>query len=143
MPPKHSPKRQGEWAEVRFLEQCFRRQLNVSKPFGDNTQYDFITDSAGFLRRVQVKSVSRLSGSSYRVTLGRGGGRKRGYSLRDADLLAAYVFPCDTWYLIPIAAVAGKKSIRLLPLHAASGKYEGFRNSWSLLRPNRQSGTRR
>jgi len=69
----HSSKHQGEWAEVRFLDQAFRRGLHVSKPYGDNTAYDFIVDSRSRLTRVQVKSVSRLDGDSFRITVSHGG----------------------------------------------------------------------
>ena len=128
-----SSKHQGEWAEVRFLDQAFRRGLRVSKPYGDNTAYDFIVDSSGRLTRVQVKSVSLLDGDSFRITASHGGGRKRGYQSRDVDFIAAYVIPCDAWYLIPVRTVAGLKSIRLCPHRASHRRHEKFRNRWDLL----------
>ena len=130
-----SPKRQGEWVEVCFATQVMRRGLQVSKPFGDSTPYDFIVDSGAGLLRVQVKSVSRLQGNSFRLTLSHGGGAKVGYFPSEIDFLAAYVIPCDAWYLIPIAHVAGRKSVRLCPHRPSHRRYEHFRNAWSLLSP--------
>ena len=128
-----SSKHQGEWAEVRFLDQAFRRGLHVSKPYGDNTAYDFIVDSRSRLTRIQVKSVSRLDGDSFRITVSHGGGRKRGYHSHDVDLIAAYVIPCDVWYLIPVRTIAGLKSIRLCPHRFSRRRHEKYRNAWSLL----------
>ena len=129
----HSSKHQGEWAEVRFLDQAFRRGLHVSKPYGDNTAYDFIVDSRSRLTRIQVKSVSRLDGDSFRITVSHGGGRKRGYQSRDVDFIAAYVIPCDVWYLIPVRTISGLKSIRLCPHRFSRRRHEQFRNRWDLL----------
>jgi hypothetical protein len=134
MPPEaFAPKRQGEWVEVCFAWQALRRGMHVSKPFGDSTQYDFIVDAGGRLTRVQVKSVSKLQGSCFRLTLSHGGGSKIGYQTTDADLLAAYVIPCDAWYFIPIALVAGRKSVRLAPHRPSKRRYEIFREAWELL----------
>jgi hypothetical protein len=133
------PKRQGEWVEACFATHALRRGLHVSKPFGDSTPYDFIVDSGTCLLRVQVKSVSRLQGNSFRLTLSHGGGAKVGYLPSEIDMLAAYVIPCDAWYFIPIAQVAGRKSLRLCPHRPSHRRYEPFRNAWNLLFPALQS----
>ena len=134
-----SPKRQGEWVESYFATQALRRGLFVSKPFGDSTPYDFIVDSGACLLRVQVKSVSRPQGNSFRLTLSHGGGAKVGYLPNEIDLLAAYVIPCDAWYFIPISHVAGRKFVRLCPHRPSHRRYEHFRNAWNLLSPLLQS----
>jgi len=127
------PKRQGEWAEACFVAEVLRRSLGIAKPYGDSSRYDFIVDSGRRLTRVQVKSVSRADGNSFRLTLSRGGGSKTGYLPSDADMLAAYVIPCNAWYIIPIEDVARRKSIRLSPHRPSNRRYEPFLNAWSLL----------
>jgi len=115
------------------------RGLQVAKPYGDSARYDFLVDSGASLRhrqiisRIQVKSVSVPNGCSYRVTLSRGGGRKTGYRRCDLDYIAAYVIPHHAWYIIPIAAVAGLKSVRLCPHRRSRGRLEIYRSAWSLL----------
>lgn len=128
-------KQQGEWAEVCFVAAALRRGLHVAKPYGDSCRYDFLVDSGvrSKISRVQVKSVSVANGSSFRITLSRGGGGKTGYLLRDLDYIAAYVIPHNAWYIIPIAAVAGLKSVRLCPHRPSSCRLERYRDAWNSL----------
>jgi hypothetical protein len=135
-----SSKQQGEWVEVCFVAAALRRGLQVSKPYGDSCRYDFLVASGSRhqvkISRVQVKSVSVLNGSSFRITLSRGGGRKTGYRHCDLDYIAAYVIPHDVWYIISIAAVAGLKSVRLCPHRPSQCRLELYRNAWHLLDRN-------
>src|SRR5437660_520846 len=87
----HDPKRQGEWAEACFTVSALAKGMIVSKPYGDNSRYDFLVDAAGKISRVQVKSVSILSRTSFHVSVGRGASSKAAYSAADVDFIAAYV----------------------------------------------------
>ena|SRR5947209_1346769 len=134
MPFPHS-KLQGEYAESCFVVECLRRGFAVAKPYGDSTLYDLLVDSAGRISRVQVKSVSVCSpDGAYHVAVMRSvSSSKKAYRRDDFDLLAAYLIPRDLWYIIPIAAVAGIKTIALHPGRTVR-RLERYRNAWKLLK---------
>ncbi len=121
-------KRQGELAEVVFLQRAVSLGLQVSKPYGERSAYDFVVDCGGALRRVQVKSVGLAYGGAYRVASGSGRSSKRAYTRADIDVLAAYVIPEDTWYLIPVGAFTPVKSIHLRP--GSKRRFERYREAW-------------
>ena len=135
-------KLQGEYAESCFVVECLRRGFAVAKPYGDSTLYDLLVDSgvrahsyAGRISRVQVKSVSVCSpdGAFHLAVMRSVSSSKKAYRACDFDLLAAYLIPCDLWYIIPISAVAGIKTIALHPGRAVR-RLERYRNAWKLLR---------
>ena len=123
----------GELSELRFLAEAYRRGFVVSKPFGDNASYDFIIDHNGRLSKVQCKSTATLdSRKSFKICTTHGKNKQRLYLSRDIDVIACYVFPTDSWYLIPIDKVS-TKTINLFPHNPESkGKFEGFQEAWEL-----------
>ncbi|HXE90098.1 MAG TPA: group I intron-associated PD-(D/E)XK endonuclease [Terriglobales bacterium] len=127
------PKLQGEAAESVFLARAVSLGLTVCKPWGDSAKYDFVVDNGCRLFRTQVKSVSQLDGDSYRITSGSGNRAKTPYTGAQIDLLAAYVQPFDTWYLIPVEAFTPATTIRLCPHRTSRRKFERFREAWMLL----------
>ena len=128
-----APKLQGEAAESVFLFRAVSLGLTVCKPWGDSAKYDFIVDNGRRLFRTQVKAVALPDGNSYRITSGSGNRRKVPYSPAQIDLLAAYVEPFDTWYLIPVEAFTPATTIRLCPHRPSRRKFERFREAWALL----------
>lgn len=107
--------------------------MTVSKPLGESAAYDFVVDCGGKLSRVQVRSVTVERAGTYRVSAAKGGSEKRGYTEDEIDVLAAYVVPCETWYLIPVRAFAPVKSIHLCPQRASRRKFERWRETWEEL----------
>jgi hypothetical protein len=74
--------------------------------------------------------------------------RKQDYSLKEIDVVAAYVIPENVWYLIPAAFLLGKhrKWIAMLcPLTTPKKKacycWEGYRDNWELLTKSRKELT--
>ena len=145
MPAGHlGTKRMGELAELAFMYRAASEGIGVARPYGDSHAYDFLTQHGRLLARVQVKSCytrrdRRQSGFGIlaRHRMGKGG---LAYSLEDIDFIAAYVAPCQTWYLIPIEALKSI-SIRLHPGLSPGGKpkrpgafYEAYREAWHLLK---------
>jgi len=128
-----SAKSQGDWVEVCFLLRALTLGLRVSKPYGENCPYDFIVDNGRRLLRVQVKSVLIPQEGFYQVKTAGGNRSKRAYSPRELDLIAAYVIPADAWYIIPLRALAGRKTIRVCPHRPSRRPFERFRNAWDLL----------
>lgn len=134
MPHPRTAKVRGEVAETAFLHRAVCLGLVVSRPWGDSARYDFVVDDSRRLYRVQVKSVSQAHCGAYEVNAGHGRFIKRAYSRRDIDLLAAYVVPCDAWYLLPVAAFSPRKTVRLFPhRRPRQAQFERFREAWRLL----------
>src|SRR5262245_36865351 len=89
--------------------------LIVSRPYGDSARYDFLVDANGKLSRVQVKSVSQMNGISYKIGATHGDSTKHAYRPDEVDFMAAWVIPCDAWYIVPIARIFPRKTIRVCP----------------------------
>ncbi|MGA8866802.1 MAG: group I intron-associated PD-(D/E)XK endonuclease [Candidatus Sulfotelmatobacter sp.] len=134
-----NPKRLGEISQAQFLLKARTLGFGVAVPWGDSEKYDFVVweGENGRLLRVQVKSTERLHRRGYEVqpvysTRNEG---KKGYSREQIDVLAAHVRPLDVWYLLPIAVVAGEKSLRFYPdIRSRHPRWEKYREAWDLLR---------
>jgi hypothetical protein len=129
------PKKRGEWVESLFLARAVARGLNIAKPWGDCSRYDFILDSAGRLLRIQVKGTSYRPGPHYigHVFSHPPGQPQVGYRADEVDFLAIYLIPEDLWYIIPIAVVVqGGRNLRLDP-RDPTNPYHGFLEAWHLL----------
>jgi hypothetical protein len=147
MPAEHlGTKRMGELAELAFMYRAASEGIGVAKPYGDSHAYDFLVQHGRRLARVQVKScfTKRDRRQTGFVILARHRMNKRGglaYSLEDVDFIAAYVAPCEVWYLIPVEALNGSISIRVYPRLPPGSKtkragafYETYREAWHLLK---------
>ncbi len=126
-----SAKRRGELAELIFLTRASALGLIVSKPYGDSAPYDFVVGYGRKLSRVQVRSGSCLDHGAYRISTAYGCRWKIAYTADQIDLLAAYIVPLDTWYLIPVRAFSPRKTIWLRP--GSPGAFERFHECWGLL----------
>jgi len=105
--------------------------LIVSKPHGDSAPYDFIVEGSDILRRVQVRSIgSRSFYGSYQVSVAYGGRDRSAFMPGQVEVVAVYIIPEDTWYLIPVDALQGRRSV-----HLGGGRrlLECFRERWTIL----------
>ncbi len=128
------PKRKGELAELAFTFKAASLGLAVCKPYGDSLPFDFIVQRGRRSLRVQVKSTFRSIRAGHEV--GMHGPDKRPYTAEEVDFIAAYIVPHDAWYIIPIEAIGGRKTIRLYPKgssRAGAGRFEEFFEAWHLL----------
>jgi hypothetical protein len=48
------------------------------------------------------------------------------------DVLAAYVEPEDTWYLIPVVKLNGNMSVYLNPNTKLNGRFEVWKDAWNV-----------
>ncbi len=113
-----NPKRSGEISQAAFLLKAEMLGFHLALPWGDSERYDFVVwGRGGNAIRVQVKGTGRLHRGGYEVqpvhTTRQG--RKKRYTKRDIDVIAAHVQPEDAWYLIPIEKIGRAKSLRLYP----------------------------
>lgn len=127
-------KEQGEAAEAAFLARALRLGMWVSRPWGDSAPYDAIVEGRRGLHKVQIKSVWS-GGQSHKAMVCRGNKRKIAYGRRDTDLVAVLLAREGAWYIIPVGALRGRKTVRLGSKHPSSSRrFEKYREAWDLLR---------
>jgi hypothetical protein len=122
--------KRGEWAELLFMTVAAGRGFNVAKPWGESPRYDVAVEQGGRFLRVQVKSTEMWLGTCYLCQLYAHG--RRPYTPEEIDYYAIYVLPADTWYIFPVKALTGMRTIALTP-HLKGHKYERYMEAWPLL----------
>jgi hypothetical protein len=128
----------GDIAELVLTERAMRRGYIVSKPYGQSTPYDLVVGGLSpRLRRVQVRSAWSISRTgSYRVSC-----HSKAvftYTSGDIDLLAVYIAPEDTWYFIPVQALAPRLCVYFNPRAPGWDAWRRYREAWWRLgRPRR------
>lgn len=121
----------GTVAELCVIAELLQRGFVVSYTQGDYAGYDIISDWKGTINRIQVKSTQTLGEyNSYHLTTGRGNYSKKKYTPSDCDVILCVVE--STFYIVPIKAITTLK-MRFCP-NSGKGKWEKYRNSWSLLK---------
>jgi hypothetical protein len=118
-----------------FMVKAAQLGFATAKPYGDSRRYDFILDVGRRLWRVQVKSSSAKQYGSYMVNLQRNAnGEIVFYDASEIDFVVAYVFPCEAWFVIPVEAIAGRKTAKVC-LHGnpRSGKLGKYWEAWGLM----------
>jgi hypothetical protein len=129
------------------MAQAALHGYHVLKPWGDSLSYDVGIERVGRLLRVRVKSSTYRRGTGYYCEFKPRNYRK-GYSLKQVDLFAAYVIPTNAWYLIPAAAplrhaIQGLMLCPVLPPQRCPYAYEKYREAWGLLGKDRADLARR
>ncbi len=127
-------KRRGEMAEAAFLHKASSMGFAVAKPWGDSEPYDLIVDGGEKLWRVQVKSAYRADkygGYSFHA---HGNEYRKVYSLKEIDVLVAYIVPEDLWYVVPVTVFGKIKGMKLFPRSKRRmSKFEVYREGWQVL----------
>ena len=146
MPPKQRPplthvKEKGEWGEIAFQAKALALGLSVAKPNGENQPFDFIvTTREGKMLRVQVKSAWTTMERRFVVRLKRCLGK---YDCADIDIIAAYIVPWDTWYILPASAIPSCGYAHFYPhVPGSRSAMEKYRNRWSFLTGDPEDDTR-
>jgi hypothetical protein len=138
---ERNPKRLGELSQAAFLLKAQSMGFGLAVPWGDSEKWDFIVwaGPGSRLLRVQVKATGRLNGGGYDVqpVYATRDGEKRWYTKEDIDVLAARVVMEageEVWYLLPVKAVTGVKSLRLFPeWKGKNPRWEQYREAWQWL----------
>lgn len=135
---RRDPKRSGEVSQAAFLLKARMLGFKVALPWGDSERYDFVVwmKEGGPVYRVQVKGTGRLHRRGYEVqpVHSMRGGRKKRYTAREIDVVAAHVQPVDVWYLLPIKKVGRAKSLRFYPdIKSRRPMWEEYREAWEVL----------
>ena len=145
-------KERGEWVELLFMANAARLGLKVAKPHGDSSRYDVIVQGGGRLYRVQVKSTVWKRGTCYpctcswasyepglplrasKVALSHSWKmRRNAYTTEQADFIAAYVIPEDTWFIIPVTDIRSSELYLPKRDRAATSRYAPYLEAWHQL----------
>ena len=119
----------GDTAEALFMAIALKRNCIVSKPFSHDSPYDFITDSGGGLKRIQVKSshlyTDNVGRNYYHYALSVGADKA------ENTQVDVYAFRTDDgWYVIPYETLKGKLRLKIYP---KGKKYLSFKNKFNIL----------
>tara|TARA_R110000824_G_scaffold42464_1_gene125026 strand:- start:131 stop:529 length:399 start_codon:yes stop_codon:yes gene_type:complete len=128
-----------------FIAEAMKRGLHVLEPRGDFLPYDVLVENRhGGLIRVQIKGTTyKQKGKieTYRVTASKGKTRtgKHVITKADADVLAVYVAPEDSWFHIPVEHLSGA-SVHLRPtIKESKGQYQVWLSAWNVYQTKRSN----
>jgi hypothetical protein len=127
--------RRGDLGEVAFVHKAMSLGYVVGKPYGQMHRYDFFVEGGQNVWRVQVKTSTCMRDGKYQLCVQRITHRRVvAYKKSELDFVAAYLMPEQTWYILPVSEVAGRRSI-LLPPHDFPRKnaFAQYREAWHLL----------
>ena len=127
--PSSNAQRIGTIAEYKFIVACLERDFEPHLSITPMPWDCLLACPAGDLR-VQVKSTSFRKGQSYNVVTSSGCTGKSELS-SDVDVVACYVSPEDTWWMIPRDELTSK-SIKLNPEPDSKSKYKKYQENWSI-----------
>ena len=157
---RRNPKRLGEISQAAFLLKAQKLGLGLAVPWGDSEKWDFVVwGRGGRLLRVQVKATGRCNCGGYDVqpVYSTRDAGKTAYTAEEIDVLAAHVVienrearskakskatsraagggarstEKDVWYLLPVEAFQGVKSLRFFPVaKGRDPRWEGYREAW-------------
>ena len=133
----------GTVYEFKFFSKILELGYDLFMPAGDNLPIDCIVQNgAGKLYKVQVKGTgsenregSRNAKSKrYKVLAATGQSSKMSIDCTKVDILAAYVEPVDTWYIIPCLEI-GAKSVWFYPhIEKSKSMTERYKEKWDLFK---------
>lgn len=149
--------RSGAMAEVRFALDSDQHGVITGKPYTQEVFDCFAMQRSALqaasragvapegknrvkIELVQVRSTSflRTTGrkhkqEAYSISLLHGKDSRVKYQKGDFDILAAYIAPEKTWYIIPFDEIAGLSGIQIYPGHKPNSRYYQFREAWHLI----------
>ncbi len=115
---KRNTKLVGDISEANVMAALLEAGYSIAVPFGENQRYDLIAERDGMFLRVQVKTGRLRNGvilfNGYSSHSHRKGVSCRRYA-GDVDLFGIYCRQNETVYLVPIADVRLKGSLRVVP----------------------------
>ena len=127
--PSSNEQRIGAIAESKFITDCLERDFEPHLPVTP-MPWDFIVHCPAGDLKVQVKCTSvRTKEGNFNINSGSGTTKKTPIG-SEVDILACYVSPIDTWWMIPQSELSSK-TIKLYAEHNTKSKYKKYQNNWS------------
>lgn len=134
-------KKSGTIYECVFKVEAMNRGLDVFPSEGDYSVVDMvILNPAGKCFRVQVKGTA-CAGSSegsnrspsvnkFKIAIDKGKGNM--LHATEVDVLACYIQPRDTWYLLPMVRAQGLTNLAFFLGGDSESKWQPYRNNWDI-----------
>lgn len=133
----------GTVYEYKFFSKILGLGYDLFIPAGDNLPIDcIIQNGAGKLYKVQIKGTAsenregnrNANSKRYKVLAATGQSSKMSIDCTKVDILAAYVEPVDTWYIIPCLEI-GAKSVWFYPhIENSKSMTERYKEQWDLFK---------
>jgi hypothetical protein len=133
----------GTVYEYKFFAKILEMGYDLFIPAGDNLPIDcIIQNGAGKLYKVQIKGTAcesrecnrNANSKRYKVLAATGQSSKMSIDCTKVDILAAYVEPVDTWYIIPCLEI-GAKSVWFYPhIENSKSMTERYKEQWDLFK---------
>ena len=131
-------KKAGASYEAVFIAEAMKRGLVILEPRGAFLPYDVMVENRhGVVLKVQIKGTTYMQAgkrNTYKVIAAKGKTRsgKTPVTTEDADVLAVYVAPVNSWYHIPTTHVSAV-SINLRPaVPESKAQYEVWKDAWNV-----------
>lgn len=123
----------GAIGEAAFIVEALKRGIETCIPYEQISPYDVLVKTKSGWKRVQVKTCDSMHKcGGYKVTCSKRGDKVR-YTRKDTDLVAAYIIPEDTFYIVPIKEVRSTTLV-VYPHKEDTGIYETYKDDWQLLK---------
>jgi hypothetical protein len=122
------PGRKGDASELEFMGRSCELDFHVAKPWGNVDPYDVLVEMGRWFWKVQVKRAILAKDGTYQC---KSKGYKGCYTKEEIDFIAAHLAALDIWYIVPVEALAGRKTLYFNP--CGNGRYEKYREAWCLL----------
>ena len=95
-------KLKGDIGELIVATELLKSGWNISFPYGENLKYDIISEKAGVMKRIQVKSVFPKDGVLQINCRSSNNWSVRSYSAKDFEVLVAVDLRSQKVYFIPV-----------------------------------------
>lgn len=128
--PSSKAQRVGSIAETKFITECLERDFEPHVPTTP-MPWDFIVTCPAGIKKVQVKSTnpSIKEGNNYSITCATGR-TKKVPMVDEVDIVACYIFPEDTWFIIPRVKITACRTIRLSVQKSSRSRYKPYQSNW-------------
>tara|TARA_R110002012_G_scaffold320756_1_gene545410 strand:+ start:203 stop:625 length:423 start_codon:yes stop_codon:yes gene_type:complete len=131
-------KRPGAVYEYQFFAKAMALGLEIFIPAGDYLPQDcHVVNEKGKVFRVQVKGTRAPVGEGiykkkprFRLSTGSGVRSKESIKCENVDILAGYVAPLDTFYIIPCDKLTGVSTWVYPNDPADKHRFEKYRENW-------------
>lgn len=123
-----SKKKKGDVAELAVAAHCLRLGYQVLFPYGEDARYDFVIESKGKFKRVQVKYVTPKDGALEVSCRSSNNWSTRAYSAEEIDILAVYDSESKLVYFIDVKVI-GKRSLKLRLVASRNNQTKGVHHA--------------